>query len=218
MTRAYLLSTLSSSSSMGGVVMPSGLAAVPATPTSFSCVRDRGPGYQSLGPHHPDELLSGLLDGRVDDRGVELVLGGELDLCGRQPGLDDRRRLGAPPTQATFELLPRRWCQEHEQGVGHQLAHLARALDLDLEQYGVTGGEPVFHRTARRAVPVAGVLRVLQQLAVAQHAAELLAVDEEAVEPVELTAAGRSRGGADGVPDVGMVVTEVGDHRALADA
>src|SRR4051812_33796691 len=137
MTRAYLLSTLSSSSSMGGLVMPSGLAAVPATPTSFSCVRDRRPGYQSLGVHQPDELLRRLLDRRVDDRGIELVLGGELDPGGVQAGLDDLWRLSAPAAQATLELLPAGWCQEDEQGVGHQLSDLARALYLDLQQDGV---------------------------------------------------------------------------------
>src|SRR3954453_12194150 len=103
MTRAYLLSTLSSSSSIGGLVMPSGLAAVPATPTSFSCVRDRSPGYQSGRLHEPDELLSGLLDRRVDDRRVELVLGGELDPGGVEAGLDHLRRLGAPAAQPALE-------------------------------------------------------------------------------------------------------------------
>src|SRR4051794_17559182 len=218
MTSAYLLSTLSSSSSMGGLVMPSGLAAVPATPTSFSCVRDRGPGYQSLGPHQPDQLLSRLLDRRVDDRRVELVLGGELDLSRVQTRLDDLRRLGAPPVQAPLELLPRGGRQEHEQGVGHQLTHLAGPLHLDLQQYGVAGGEPVLDRPARRAVPVAGVLRVFQQLALAQHAAELLAVDEEPVEPVDLPGAWGARCRTDRVPDVRVVFAEVGDHRALADA
>src|SRR5690242_11552632 len=107
MTSAYLLSTLSSSSSMGGLVMPSGLAAVPATPTSFSCVRDRGPGYQSAGTHEPDELFGGLLDRRVHDRGVELVLGGQLDPGGVEPRLHHVGRLGAPPTKPALQLLPR---------------------------------------------------------------------------------------------------------------
>src|SRR3954451_9096345 len=134
MTRAYLLSTLSSSSSIGGLVMPSGLAAVPATPTSFSCVRDRRPGYQSLGAHQPDELLSRLRDRRVDDRRVELVLGSELDPGGVQARLDHLGRLGAASTQPPLELRPARRGQEDEQAVWHQLPDLARALYLDLQQ------------------------------------------------------------------------------------
>src|SRR4051794_36204147 len=184
MTSAYLLSTLSSSSSMGGLVMPSGLAAVPATPTSFSCVRDRAPGYQSGGPHEPDELLARLLDRGVDDRGVELVLGGELDPRCVQPGLDHLRRLRAPPAQPPFQLVPARRRQEDQQSIGHQLTDLARTLHLDLQQYGVAGDKTVFDRAAGCAVPVAGVMRVLQQLSVAQHPPELLAVDEEPVEAV----------------------------------
>src|SRR3954454_9251000 len=125
MTKAYLLSTLSSSSSIGGLVMPSGLAAVPATPPSFSCVGDRAPGYQSGGPHEPDELLPRLLDRGVDDRGVELVLGGQLDPRRVQPGLDHLRRLGAAPPRPPFQLVPARRRQEDQQRVGQQLADLA---------------------------------------------------------------------------------------------
>src|SRR3954449_7217947 len=174
-------------------------------------------GPPTPGPDQPGGPPSGLLDRRVDDRRVELVLGRELDARGVEAGLDDLGGLGATATQATLELLPARWREEDEQGVRHELPHLPRALHLDLQEHGVAGGEAVLHRAARGAVPVAGVLRVLEQLAVAQHPTELLTVDEEPVESVDLAGARRPGRRAHGVPDVRIAIAEVGDDRTLAD-
>src|SRR5947199_9917336 len=110
MTRAYLLSTLSSSSSIGGLVMPSGEADVPATcsPSGLhDC--DCGPGYQSGGPHELRESFGHLVDRRVDEGLVELVLRGELDLGGVEPTPDHLGVLGATPPQPALQFLPRRW-------------------------------------------------------------------------------------------------------------
>src|SRR4051812_9897651 len=149
MTSAYLLSTLSRSSSMGGLVMPSGLAAVPATPYLTSLLRRDCPtrlaAAHHLGAraHEGDERLRRLLDRRVDENVVELVLGGQLDPGGVEPALDDIGVLGAAAAQPAFELVPRRRLEEHQPGVGHQSPHLPGTLHLDLEQYELTAGQPL---------------------------------------------------------------------------
>src|SRR3954469_2678193 len=114
MTRAYLLSTLSSSSSIGGVVMPSGLAAVPATPYLTSSGRTERRGKVQLRlpastrrrrEHEAREGLGSCFHRRVHDDLVELVLGRELDGRGVEPALDHLGVLGAPPSQPPLELL-----------------------------------------------------------------------------------------------------------------
>src|SRR5690625_4931693 len=108
MTRAYLESAASSSSSIGGSVMPSGWATVPDMVTSglgwWGGTRGCGHAQRSslLGrqSHEGDELVGGACHDVVDDDVVELVGGGQLLPCGAQPAGALLRSLGAPREEA----------------------------------------------------------------------------------------------------------------------
>src|SRR5690554_809991 len=85
-TRAYFESAFSSSSSMGGSVMPCGAATVPAK----GCLRERKcvgrPTSLPVGAAHDlHEFVRGAMDVVVDDHVIELVRRCELDLGGREP-------------------------------------------------------------------------------------------------------------------------------------
>src|SRR6266852_4406654 len=97
-TRPYLLSTTSSSSSMGGLMIPSS-AGVPAT----VCLPDRtakprdGPRpprplrrrlISRLGRHQGYQLSADISDRGVDERDVELTLRSQLRARRFQPLLD----------------------------------------------------------------------------------------------------------------------------------
>src|SRR5829696_72814 len=92
MTSAYFELVRSSSSSMGGLVMPSGTATVPANwlllPGPGDRVRYQG--YQ---------LLGRTLGRVVDDGHVELRLGRQLDAGLVEPSPPNLLRLGAPADQ-----------------------------------------------------------------------------------------------------------------------
>src|ERR1017187_10516022 len=86
-TRPYLLSTTSSRSSIGGLMMPS-TAEVPAT-LCLSGLSARSVGR--LGRHQGYQLAAYILDGRVDKRGVNLPLrlqlwAPRLQPPGKRPG------------------------------------------------------------------------------------------------------------------------------------
>src|SRR5579875_976486 len=104
MTSSYLLSTTSSRSSIGGLMIPS-VAGVPAT-LCLPCLGircDRAPGHaeprrgllkSSRSCHQGYQLPAHLLDGRVNERYVELGLGCQLDPRGLEPAGDDLRPPG----------------------------------------------------------------------------------------------------------------------------
>src|SRR3954451_5875948 len=113
MTRAYLESVFSSSSSIGGLVIPSGAAAVPAMRAwLLACARRRPAGQAPLDRHQGYQARGGLLDRRVDHDLVELALGRQLDPGGGQPALDLGGVLGAPAGEAADQLVERRRGEE----------------------------------------------------------------------------------------------------------
>src|SRR3954449_12605036 len=132
MTSPYLLLVRSSSSSMGGLVMPSGAGATPDTggraPHSIaggSGRRDRRRPSSSgaLLPWHEAgrgrsqqsyQFIGGPGHVVVDDDDVELPGGVELRLGQGQPPLLDRRRLGSPTGQPAHQRGPRRRREEHQ--------------------------------------------------------------------------------------------------------
>src|SRR5580700_97669 len=95
MTRPYLLSTTLSRSSMGGLMMPSP-AGVPATLCLSDCL-ERGWRAERTarrllvrrGQHQGYQPVTDILDGRVNQRDIELGLGGQLDPRDLQPPHDD---------------------------------------------------------------------------------------------------------------------------------
>src|SRR3546814_9577096 len=87
---------------------------------------------------------------------------------------------------ALVERLARRRQDEHADSIGHLLAHLARALPVDLQQHVAALGQPRFHRLDRRALPVAVHQRMLEEVAGIDHAREFLARNEVVVLGVAL--------------------------------
>src|ERR1700761_8925043 len=105
-TRRYLGSAPSSSSSIGGLMMPSATW-FPATfclPTSGALTHQ---GYQ---------LMAHVLDGRVDQRDLELVGRGQLLPGGGEPPGQDLGRLGAAAGEPADQFLPGRRGQEDQPG------------------------------------------------------------------------------------------------------
>jgi hypothetical protein len=94
-------------------------------------------------------------------------------LAGLQPALDHLGRLGAPAGEPAHELLPGGRSQEDQQRVGHGLADLPGALEVDLQQDRLARLEPFEHG---RAVCRSGCreLGPLEQLAVGDQLVDLL--------------------------------------------
>src|SRR5690348_17006763 len=130
MTRAYFESAISSRSSMGGLVMPSGLATMPDT--WCPSVRGLGVGRLLLQPQQGYQFVACLLDRLVDHHGVEFVLGCEFDAGSIEAGASDVRDLGAPMGEPAHELVPGRRGEEHAVRLRHRRPHLAGTLQVDL--------------------------------------------------------------------------------------
>src|SRR6478609_237193 len=219
MTSAYLEAARSSRRSIGGSVMPMGSATVPDT---VAPVVEGGGDCRSVysrgQTHQRDQLVRGAPDVVVDHHVVELGLGRHLDLGGREPPRALLRVLRAAADEPADQLLHRRRGEEHELGLGHRRPDLARALQVDLQQRGLPGGQPLLDGPPGGAVAVPAVHhRPLEQLAPGDHAVELLGRHEVVVQAVDLA---RPRGpgrGRHGEPDLRVPRPEVGGHGALAD-
>src|SRR5690606_679016 len=219
MTSAYFESAFSSSSSIGGSVMPCGAATVPAK----GCLRmtffmDRRASLPVAPPDDPDELVRGALDVVVDDHVVELVGRGELDARGVEPALTLLGPLRAAPYEPAHELVPAGRGEEHEPRLGHRRAHLPRALQVDLEHDLLPRRELLLDGTAQRPVTVLAVHDgPLEELPGLDRGREVLGVHEVVVHPVDLTGPRRPRRRGHREPDVRVPLAQVGRHRPLAD-
>ena len=161
--------------------MPSGVAMVPDTlwPSDEGArVREQGKRpideIRTLTPIKATSSRATSSTERVDERHVELRLGRQLDPGGRQPALDRPRRLGAAADEPAHQLVPARRRQEDQQRLGHRLADLPGALQVDLEQHGSPAARRSSTGAARGAVAVAGELGPLEQLAVRDQLVELV--------------------------------------------
>jgi hypothetical protein len=126
---------------------------------------------------------------------VELVPRLELDPAGRQARRDLALRVGRPPLEATAELAERRRRDEDGDRLGDRPPNRPRPLQLDLDQRRPAGGEDPLDLGAQRAVEVAGVLDVLEEVAPGDASLELVAVEEVVLDPVDLTGAPAPGGG-----------------------
>src|SRR5690625_3294520 len=226
MTRAYLESAASSSSSIGGSVMPWGWATVRDMATSRGSGRwarpDPGARQRSsllaLQSHEGGELCGGTCHHVVDDDVVELLGRGELLPSGLQPADTLLGALGPAGQEPALQLLEGRRREEDEVGVRHGAADLARSLEVDLQQRRCPGAQLILHRTAGRPVPVLAVDHgPLQELAVGDHPVELGVGDEVVVHAVDLVGTGTAGGGGDREPHLGVTAADVGGDGALAD-
>src|SRR5258707_1960350 len=127
MTRPYLLSTTLSRSSMGGLMMPS-TAGVPATLCLSELLRGGSRRLTALvaarGQHQGYQPMTDFLDGRVNQRDIELGLGGQLDPRDLQPPADDVGGFRAPACEPADQLCPRRRVVKNQQGPRNPLAPL----------------------------------------------------------------------------------------------
>src|SRR5262245_42974932 len=149
-TRRYLLSTTSSRSSMGGLVMPSAVV-IPAT--GFLPLLARS---GLSGRHQGYQLPAYFLDGRVYQRDIELAAGFEVLPGHRQGQLDHGWWLGPPAGEPAGQLLAGRGGEEDQQRAGHAPAYLPGPLDVDLKQSRHPGSGPFFDGSFRGAVLLAG--------------------------------------------------------------
>src|SRR5687768_10499980 len=113
MTRLYLESVAASSSSIGGLVMPIGLATVPATGGSPSA-------RKLTDLHQRYQPVRRRLEVVVDHQHVELVLRGHLDPREVEPAAHALGVLGAAGGEPPGELVERRRGEEDELGVRHR--------------------------------------------------------------------------------------------------
>src|SRR6516225_10117581 len=116
-TRRYLLSTTSSRSSMGGLVMPSAVV-LPATgflPSLRAERREIAPrARHALSRHQGYQLPAHVLDGCVHQRDVELPGRREFGLGGREPTGQHLGWLGAAAGEPADQFVPGRRGQEYQ--------------------------------------------------------------------------------------------------------
>ena len=144
-----------------------------------------------LGAHDRGELVEGVLEPVVDDHVAELRLRRELLFGDLQAALDLLLVVGAAADQARAQRLERGRRDEHLHRLGHRLAHLACALDLDLQHHRHALADAAVELGAQRAVAAAGVVGVLDEVARGDPAVELLGAEEVVVDAVVLARARR---------------------------
>src|SRR5688572_18153989 len=112
--------------------MPSATERVVVTKPHKSWVGTRWASRQTAGTNQVYQGCAGRRDIGVDDGDVELGLGGHLVAGGLEATRPLLGPLGAATAEPALQLGLARRCEEHHQGSGHPLAHLARALQVDL--------------------------------------------------------------------------------------
>src|SRR6478752_7456237 len=168
--------------------------------------------------HQGYQLVGSGVNFVVDDGDVELALGGQLGPRGLEAALPLGLGLGAAADETAYELLPRRRLEEDEQRLGHRLAHLPGALQVDLQHRRLAGRQGEVDGPARGAV--AGGLvdhGPLEQVALLDHGVELLVGDEPVVDAVLLAGTRLARGGGDREPHLRVRLAHRGGDGALAD-
>ena len=118
------------------------------------------------------ERVRRVLEAIVDHHVAELVLRARAPRARSSAGRRPARASSVPrPTSRARSASSRRRRDEDLDGLGHRLADLARALDLDLEHDRVAAGEPRLELGPQRPVATARVARVLDELALLARAA-----------------------------------------------
>src|SRR6266852_2919096 len=145
----------------------------------------------SFSPYDLGELPPGSIEVFVNYSVFELA--GTQQFLARvfHPAPDDGVRILAPGAHAPLELLDRRRQDEDADAVGKQLAHLARALPVDLENKILAALHRVQDHLFRGAVAVAVDFGALQELAAVLHGEKRRIIDEVVVDAVPFAGSGR---------------------------
>ena len=107
---------------------------------------------------------------------------------------------------------------EHLKRLGHRLADLPRALDLDLEHHRLAAAQPALELGAQGAVAAPGVRRVLDELAVGDAAIELVGTEKVIVDAVGLPRPRSARRRRHREAQLGHALEQPANERPLADA
>ena len=120
------------------------------------------------------------------------------------------------PTSRARSASSRRRRDEDPHRLGHRLAHLARALHLDLEHHGDPARDAPVELGAQRPVAPARVAGVLDELA-GRRARSNSASEEVVVDAVLLARPRVARGGRHRQLELRDPLEQAADQRALAD-
>ena len=135
-----------------------------------------------------------------------------------QAPLDLLRRVGAAADEPLAQRRVGRRHDEHLHRRGQRLAHLARALHLDLQHDRHAGAGAALELGAQRPVAAAGVGGVLDERAGGDLAIELGVAEEVVVDAVDLAGPRRARRRRDRQLELRHAREQAADQRALADA
>src|SRR3954470_6392009 len=135
-----------------------------------------------------------------------------------QAALDDALGILPAGAQAALELLEGGRHDKDADAVRMQLAHLPRALPVDLEEQVMTAAERIADHLLGRAVAVTMHLGALEELAAAAHHQELGVVDKMVFAAVLLAGSRCARGVGNGKLERRIFLQDRLDERALARA
>src|ERR1700761_3740828 len=144
--------------------------------------------------NHRAEFRQGLVEITIYYNKVEALGLGDLVAGIRQALGDDLRQVLAAAAQALRQLVPARRQDEDQHRGREELADLQCALPVDLQHDVLAVGQQRLDALARRAVPVAVHMRVLEALAGRDHLLEALDGGEVVFAAVALLLARRARG------------------------
>src|SRR5215467_1157246 len=220
-TRRYLLSTTSSRSSMGGLVMPSAVVLpatgfLPSLRTERRVIAPRA--RHALSRHQGYQLPAHVLDGCVHQRDIELAAGFDLLPRHFQAAGDHVGRFGAAAGEPAGQFLTRWRGQEDQQGAGHAAAHLPCALDVNLQKSRSPRGGLRRDGSLRGAVLLAVKRCPLKQLAAGHHGIEYRVVHKMVFTTVDFARPRRAGSHRNRQPDVRALRPQARYDSALANA
>ena len=125
-----------------------------------------------------------------------------------------------PPLEPCAQFPHRgRQDEDGDDVVAEPLAHLLRALPVDVEQHVASLGQHLLHGRARRAVAVAVHLRPFEQVAALLHPLVFAPVDKAVMDAVDLGGTARAGGDRDGQGEIErLVLHQHAGQRGLARA
>jgi hypothetical protein len=164
---------------------------------------------------HLEQLRSGSLKVIVDDSLV--IARGKLKLAGRirKTQVKGLFALRLATAETLFEDLHGRRLDEDENGIGKDLANVERALDVNLEDDGLTGAQVTVNLGGERAITVSVDVSPLEELPGLDATVEVIVGEEVVGNPVNLTWTWLSRCGRDRQTQVRALFPHKGNQCAL---
>src|SRR5690554_2395316 len=171
---------------------------------------------QPRGADDRNEVADGVLQYVIQYNVVELRHMAHLAARAQQAPGDHVLAVGAAPAQALLQHIERGRQHEHPHGLRKRLAHLLRALPVDLQQDVVARADALADPGPGRAVVVTVDLGPLEKFTGIAHRPEAFDVDEMVVLPVHLALARRAGGVGDGQLHARVARQQTMHQRGLA--